>query len=52
MPVRARLYAPVYTGHGTHPAPCARGNVSLTGGKGVMKPGRGDDYPLLSKAKI
>jgi len=52
MPVRERLSAPVQTGPGTHPALCTRVNGSLSGGKGVMKPGRGVDHPLPSSAEI
>jgi len=52
MPVGARLSAPVQTGSGTHPAPCTRGSGSLSGGKGVMKPGRGVVHPFPSGAEI
>jgi len=53
MLVRERLSAPVQTGPGTHPALCTRGNGSLSGGRGEMKPGRGVDHllPLAPRLK-
>jgi hypothetical protein len=52
MPVGARFSASVQTGPGTHPAPRTRGSVSLSGGKGVMKPGRAVVHPFPSSAEI
>ena len=48
----ARLSAPVHTRPGTHPALCTRGSGSLSGWKGVQKPGRGVFHPLPSSAEI
>jgi hypothetical protein len=49
IPVRARIFAPVQTGPGAHPAPYTMGTVSLPG---VKRPGPGVDHPPLSSAEV
>jgi hypothetical protein len=46
-PVRARFFAPVYTGPGAHPASCTMGTGSFPG---VKRPRRGADHLLAPRS--
>jgi hypothetical protein len=49
IPVRARFFAQIQTGPGSHPASCTMGIGSFPG---VKRPGRGADHPPPSSAEV
>jgi hypothetical protein len=49
IPVVARIFAHVQTGHGDHPASCTMGTVFFPG---LKRPERGADHPPPSSAEV